>query len=103
MTNEKLNELKEALANAGRCDIVNICINDNLITDIVPIGEDSCEIVGYDVGTCIKLRISEIFRRYESIWIQDHKDLSYEFKCNLTDKHVNIVTYCNGEITTINR
>lgn len=103
MTKEKLNELNEVLEKAGKCDIVNICINDNLIAVIVPLGEDGCEIIGCDAGTYIKLRITEMFRRYENIWIQDHEGLSYEFKCNLTDKHVNIVTYCNGEITTINR
>ena len=104
MTNEKLNELKEAIEKAGGCQIINIYIDGYLLADHVAVHE--IEIVRKNDDTPPEvyfiLHIGDFYTR-STFWLQDHPAIRYEFKNVMDKQRVNIVNYCNGEITIVNR
>ena len=102
MTKEKLNELKEALNNAGKCSIVRLNIDGHTVTDFILV-DGNLEIVEDTKYPYLKLCTRHDTQLRQLVWLEDHKELSYEFSCDLSKEHVTTVTYCNGKITTVKR
>lgn len=99
MTKEKLNELKEAIEKAGECGLVTMYIDGHMVTNLftsegMEFVADEKPYMNFNSGSSVPNTL---------VWFEDHPDFSYSFQCRPSRDHVNYVTYCNGEITTINR